>query len=108
MDNKFTFKEYKFPNGDTIKCTVAFKFLPKLRENYEAIFERLNKGLLLGVKELTEAPYVLYGAYICACYAGENGGEENIIPESDFIDMLDDDLLDVYVLCTALVNKKKN
>lgn len=108
MENKFTFKEYKFPNGETIKCTVAFTFLLKLREKNEAIFERLNKGLLYGVKDFVESVYVLYGAYICACYAGENGGEENIMPESEFIDKLDDDLTYVYALCLSLINKKKN
>lgn len=108
MENKFTFKEYKFPNGETIKCTVAFNFLIRLREANEKIYERVNKCLLLGVKELADAPYVLYGAYLCACYAGENGGAENIIPENEFIAALDDDLLDVYILCGSLMNKKKN
>lgn len=108
MESKHTFKEYKFPNGEAIKCTVAFRFLITLRERNEKIYERLNKGLLLGVKELTEAVYVLYGAYLCACYAGANGGEENIMPESEFIDKLDDDLLDVMILCNDLISKKKN
>lgn len=108
MENKHTYREYKFPNGETIKLTVAFKFLLVLRERNEKIFERLNDGLLMGVKELTKAIYVMYGAYLCACYAGENGGEENIMTESEFIDKLDDDLLDVMVVCTDLINKKKN
>lgn len=108
MESKHTYKEYKFPNGETIKLTVAFKFLLVLRERNEKIFERLNDGLLMGVKELTKAIYVMYGAYLCACYAGENGGEENIMTESEFIDKLDDDLLDVMVVCTDLINKKKN
>ena len=98
MENKFTFKEYKFPDGRMVKCTVAFNFLIQLREANEKIYERVNKCLLLGVKELADAPFVLYGAYLCACYAGENGGVENIIPENEFIDALDDDLTNVEIV----------
>lgn len=108
MDAKHTYVEYTFPNGNTIKCTVAFRFLLKLRENNKKIYQRLNDGLLMGVKELTEAAYILYGAYLCACYAGENGGEDNIIPENDFIEALDDDLIEVMLKCTEFINKKKN
>lgn len=108
MENKHTYKEYKFPNGETIKCTVAFRFMIMLRERNEKIYERLNKGLLFGVKDFVDAIYVLYGAYLCACIAGENGGEAAIMGESEFIDKLDDDLLDVMILCNSLINKKKN
>lgn len=108
MENKHTYTEYKFPDGETIKCTVAFKFLLKLREKNKKIYDKLNAGILMGVKEMTEAAYVLYGAYLCGCYAGENGGEENIMSESDFLDRLEDDVLDVMLAGTALINKKKN
>lgn len=108
MDAKHTYVEYTFPNGNTIKCTVAFRFLLKLRENNKKIYQKLNDGLLMGVKELADAAYILYGAYLCACYAGENGGEENITPENEFIEALEDDLIEVMLKCTEFINKKKN
>lgn len=108
MENKFTFKEYKFPNGETIKCTVAFVLLLKLRENNKKLYEVVNDGLLNGVKDLVTSAEVLYGAYLCACYAGENGGIEAVIPKDEFIGKLDDDLVDVYTLCISLIHKKKN
>lgn len=109
MENKHTYKEYKFPNGATIKCTVAFRFLAMLRDKNKKIYERLNKGIMYGVADdVMEAAYVLYGAYLCACYAGENGGEENIMKESEFIDSLDNDILDVLAVCAELTDKKKN
>lgn len=105
---KNTYTEYTFPNGQTIKCTVAFRFLLKLREKNKRIYQKMNDGLLMGVKELAESAYVLYGAYLCACYAGENGGEESIIPEGEFIGALEDDLVNVMIKCTEFINKKKN
>ena len=109
MENKFTFKEYKFPNGETIKCTVAFRFLVMLRDENKKIYERLNNGMMNGVaNDIAEAAYVLYGAYLCACFAGENGGADNIMKESDFFDAIDDDIMDVLNICAELINKKKN
>lgn len=108
MENKLTFKEYKFPNGKTIKLTVAFFYILKLRENNKRIYERLNKAILNGVDEMIEAAYVLYGAYLCACYAGENGGKDNIMNESDFIEALEDDIYDVMIVGNSLLDKKKN
>lgn len=107
MESKFTFKEYKFPDGETIKCTVAFAMLLKLRAHNKKIYEQMNNSLLMGVKDMTEAVYVLYGAYLCACYAGENGGEENIMGESAFIEKIDDDLMNVMILCGEFLNVKK-
>lgn len=108
MENKLTFKEYKFPNGETIKLTVAFFYVLKLREANKRIYERLNKAILNGVDEMIDAAYVLYGAYLCACYAGENGGKDNIISESDFIVALEDDVMDVMIVGNSLLEKKKN
>ena len=108
MDVKNTFKEYKFPNGETIKLTVAFYYLLKLRENNKKIYEKLNNGILNGVSEMIDAAYVLYGAYLCACYAGENGGKESIMNESDFIAALEDDVMDVMIAGNSLLSKKKN
>ena len=108
MDVKNTFKEYKFPNGETIKLTVAFCYLLKLRENNKKIYEKLNNGILNGVSEMIDAAYVLYGAYLCACYAGENGGKESIMTETDFIAALEDDVMDVMIAGNSLLSKKKN
>ena len=108
MDKMHTYTEYTFPGGETIKCTVAFRFLPKLREQNKRIYAKLNHALINGVEELLETAYILYGAYLCACYAGENGGAENAMSEADFMDALDDDLLTVMQTCNSFLNKKKN
>ena len=65
MDNMHTYTEYTFPNGNTIKCTVAFRFLPKLREQNKRIYTKLNHALINGVEELLETAYILYGSYLC-------------------------------------------
>ena len=108
MESKHTYKEYTFPNGEKIKLTVAFGHLLKLRENNKKIYEKLNQCILNGVGEMIEAAYVLYGAYLCACYAGENGGADNIMSETDFINALEDDVLDVMIAGNSLLTKKKN
>lgn len=109
MENKHTYREYKFPNGETIKCTVAFKFLLKLREQNKKIYKKLNDGILNGIGEdLMDSVSILYGAYICGCYAGENGGEESIMNESDFIEKIEDDIAGVFGACLDLISKKKN
>lgn len=108
MENKHTYKEYTFPNGNKIKLTVAFGHLLKLREKNKKIYEKLNHSILNGVNEMIEAAYVLYGAYLCACYAGENGGAENIMGETEFIEALEDDVLDVMIAGNSLLSKKKN
>ena len=108
MESKNTYKEYKFPNGETIKLTVAFCWLLKLREKNKRIYEKLNNGILNGVSEMVDAAYVLYGAYLCACYAGENGGADNIMTESDFLAALEDDVMDVMIAGNSLLSKKKN
>lgn len=108
MENKSTCKEYTFPNGEKIKLTIAFGHLLKLREKNKKIYERLNRSILNGITEMVDAAYVLYGAYLCACYAGENGGAENIMGESDFLNALEDDVLDVMIAANSLLSKKKN
>lgn len=108
MDNMHTYTEYTFPNGEKIKCTVAFRFLPKLREENKRIYTKLNHALINGVEELLETAYILYGSYLCACYAGENGGAEKIMSEADFMEALDDDLISVMQTCNSFLNKKKN
>ncbi len=108
MDNMHTYTEYTFPGGETIKCTVAFRFLPKLREHNKRIYTKLNHALINGVDELLETAYILYGSYLCACFAGENGGIENIMSEDDFINALEDDLISVMQTCNSFLNKRKN
>ncbi len=108
MENKHTYTEYTFPSGETIKCTVAFKYLPKLREQNKRIYTKLNHALINGVEELLETAYILYGSYLCACYAGENGGAENTMNEADFVEALGDDLMTVLITCNSFLNKKKN
>lgn len=109
MGNKHTYTEYKLANGETIKCTVAFKYLLKLREQNKRIYKKLNDCIINGMGEdMAESALVLYGAYLCACYAGENGGAEKPITESDFVEMLDDDIVGVLTACLALISKKKN
>ena len=109
MENKHSYREYKFPNGETIKCTVAFKFLLKLREQNKRIYKKLNDGIVNGIGEdMLDSVLILYGAYICACYAGENGGADNIMSESDFVEKLDDDIVGVISVCLDLISKKKN
>lgn len=108
MDNMHTYTEYTFPNGNTIKCTVAFRFLPKLKEQNKRIYTKLNHALINGVEELLDTAYILYGSYMCACYAGENGGAENIMSEADFMDALEDDMIAVMQTCNSFLNKKKN
>lgn len=108
MDNMHTYTEYTFPSGEKIKCTVAFKYLPKLREQNKRIYTKLNHALINGIEELLETAYILYGAYLCACFAGENGGIENAMSEADFVEKLDDDLINVMISCNAFLNKKKN
>lgn len=109
MENKHTYREFKFPNGETIKCTIAFKFLLKLREQNKRVYKKLNDAILNGIGEdMIEAVSILYGAYMCACYAGENGGEEAIMSESDFFEKVEDDVVGVLNACFDLISKKKN
>ncbi len=105
---KNTFVTYRLADGQEIKCTVAFRYLLKLRENNKKIYQRLNDGLLNGIKEIAESAYILYGAYLCACYAGENGGEESILGETEFFDRLGDDFIGVMLKCTEFIERKKN
>lgn len=108
MENKFTFKEYKFPNGETVKCTVCFAMLTQLRAADKKLYDVVNDGLLRGVDDLVLSAEILYGAYLCACYAGENGGIDSAMSKEDFVKKLDDDLVSVYAVCVSLIQKKKN
>ena len=108
MENKHTYKEYTLSNGDTVKCTVAFKYLLELREKNKHIYKMVNDGLMHGVSDMADAAYILYGAYLCACYAGENGGADNAMSAADFVGALDDDLIGVLSVCSEFINKKKN
>lgn len=109
MENKNTFREYKFPNGETIKCTVAFIYLLKLREQNKRIYKKLNDAIMNGIeKDMIEAVSILYGAYMCACYAGENNGEASIMTEADFFEKVEDDVAGVINACFDLITKKKN
>ena len=88
---------------------MAFKFLLKLREQNKKIYKKLNDSIMNGIGEdLFDSVSILYGAYICGCYAGENGGESAIMGESEFIEKIEDDVVGVFNACFDLINKKKN
>lgn len=108
MENKLTYKEYTLSNGETIKCTVAFSLLLKLRTQNKRVYDELNAVLINGLKEVMDAANALYGAYLCACYAGENGGSENAMNKDTFFEALGDDVTGVALLCGELITKKKN
>lgn len=105
---KLTYKEYKLDNGETIKCGIAFVLLLKLRTHNKRVYEKLNNVIVNGLKDVTDAASALYGAYLCACCAGENGGIENAMSEDDFLVALGDDITGVAELCGSLLSKKKN
>lgn len=105
---KLNYKEYKLESGETVKCGIAFILLMKLRTHNKRAYEKLNNVIVNGLKDVTDAASVLYGAYLCACVAGENGGIENAMSEDDFIFDLGDDIAGVAELCGSLISKKKN
>ena len=104
---KNTMKEYTFTDGRVVKVTMTFMLLLSLRDYNKRLYEIANRVTLYGAKELYESAVFLYAAYVCACLAGENGGKDAIIPEKEFIDALEDDILGVMAASSALIAPKK-
>lgn len=102
MGNKTIVIELK--TGEKVGLTLTFGLLYKLREKQKERYEKYNKIVMDGIKDMLDYPIALYTAYLCKCV------EENREPEmteEEFRERLTFDMREVVKVYGELYNPGK-
>lgn len=101
-DAKNTTLDYVLNNGNTVKLTLTFGKLNVLKSVNNQLYEKFNKIVNGKSDEILDLVTIIYVAYWCA-----NFGKDGILTESEFIDLVPFDLLDIKKVFTTLTQPKK-
>ena len=100
---KNTYQELELIDGQTIKMTLNFARLLKIKNDQPIIYDRFMK--VLSNKEfdiISDSLTVLYVGYLCA-----NIGNESILAEDDFTELIPFDLELINTKAGQLIQGKK-
>lgn len=100
---KNTYQELELENGETVKLTLNFARLLKVKNEQPKIYDRFmkvlqNKDFDIVFDSLT----VLYAGYLCA-----NINNESILSEDEFMELVPFDLEVINVKAGNLIQSKK-
>lgn len=100
---KNTYQELVLENGETVKLTLNFARLLKIKNEQLKIYDRFmkvlqNKDFDIVFDSLT----VLYTGYLCA-----NMGDESILSEDEFMELVPFDLEVINVIAGNLIQSSK-
>ena len=89
---KSNMEEIELANGDKVKLTLNFKRLLNVRNKRKELYQRYNKIMMDGPKDLFHNITILYVAYLCAMedpdnidYAMDEGTFMELLPEYNVI-----------------------
>lgn len=105
MEAKNTFVDIELENGETVKATLTFYYLLKLKNMNRGLYERYNKVMTKGPQDEFDNITLLYAAYMCAQIA--EGTDEDAMDEEEFLSVLSPDREYMAQLLQLLVNPKK-
>ena len=106
MDKKLmlnTMREFRFADGTETKLTLNFYLVYQLKEKNKALYERYNKIVLGGIKDMMDCVTILYTAYCCAMIQNE----EEPISEEEFMMKCGADIENVMKTSGELIQPKK-
>ncbi len=100
---KNTYQELVLENGETVKLTLNFARLLKIKNEQPKIYDRFmkvlqNKDFDIVFDSLT----VLYTGYLCA-----NMNNESILSEDEFMELVPFDLEVINVIAGQLIQSSK-
>lgn len=100
---KNTYQELVLENGETVKLTLNFARLLKIKNEQPKIYDRFmkvlqNKDFDIVFDSLT----VLYTGYLCA-----NMNEESVLSEDEFMELVPFDLEVINVVAGQLIQSSK-
>ena len=100
---KNTYQELTLENGETVKLTLNFAKLLKIKNDQPKTYDRFmkvlqNKDFDIMFDSLT----VLYTGYLCA-----NVNNESILSEDEFMELVPFDLETINVVAGQLIQSKK-
>ncbi len=89
---KSNMEEIEMTNGEKVKLTLNFKRLLNVRNKRKDLYQRYNKIMMDGPKDLFHNITILYVAYLCAIdnpddmeYAMDEGTFMELLPEYNVI-----------------------
>ena len=100
---KNTYQEIELVDGQIVKMTLNFARLLKIKNDQPEIYDRFMK--VLNNKDfdlISDSLTVLYVGYLCA-----NIGDESILSEDEFVELIPFDLELINVKAGLLVQGKK-
>lgn len=100
---KNTYQELELMNGESIKMTLNFARLLKIKADQPQIYDRFMKVLQNKEFDIVfDSLTVLYTGYLCA-----NIGNESILSEEEFVELIPFDLELINTKAGQLIQSKK-
>ena len=100
---KNTYQEIELIDGNVVKLTLNFARLLKVKNDNPKMYERFMKVLQSQNFDVVfDSLTVLYTGYLCA-----NIGNESILSEEEFIELVPFDLEVINVAAGKLIQSKK-
>lgn len=101
-NGKNSYIDFLLSNGKTVKLTLTFGKLNVLKSVDNAKYQQFNKIMAGKSEEILDLVTVIYVAYWCA-----NFGQDNLLKEKDFIELVPFDMLEIERTFNALTKPKK-
>lgn len=107
MAKKFknTYINIDLETGETVKATLAYIHLLRLKSEDKEAYDRYNKIMTKGPQDELDSVYIIYVAYLCALIA--EGGFDEAMTEEEFLSVMSPDREYAGELFTQLINPKK-
>lgn len=100
---KNTYQEFELENGETVKLTLNFARLLKIKNEQPKLYERFMKVLQNRDFDIVfDSLTVLYTGYVCA-----NMDNESALSEDEFMELVPFDLEVINVAAGQLIQSKK-
>lgn len=102
---KNSFVEIELETGETVKATLAYILLLKLKSTNKAAYEEYNRIIMKGGQDVFDVMRIIYAGYLCALLADD--AYDSAISFDEFLSVMPPDhdyTMNVY---NMLVSPKK-
>lgn len=96
-----TYQKLVLNNGKEVKLTLNFARLLKVKNNNTEMYEKCNKVMMNGAKDIFDMLSVIYTSYLCANL------QDEVIKYEEFIELVPFNLKSIAVLTDSLMTSKK-
>lgn len=102
---KHTFYDFELETGETVKLTLTYFFLLKLKNGHKDVYEKYNRIMTKGPQDEFDNITLLYTAYLCGLLAEDKYDEA--MTEEEFIYSISPDRGVIGDALSALISPKK-